>query len=213
MHQEDIASSIRERFNALKEQRKAALATADDILEEMKRLRAAFRALSGESPDPEVEAMVAEAEKDSAARKKPRSGKPTMKPEDVRSCLYEVLLFGPLDGKEVQRRVGEIVTGRGLSRKGLHFTIARELRKLPDFEEAEGKWNVRTRETGIDALVHRVRSILEDGGPMAEPRIRERVGELHTDANGNLEKYLTRALRQGPFEFNGAKWGVAEATS
>ncbi|MEM7261453.1 MAG: hypothetical protein AAF488_05635, partial [Planctomycetota bacterium] len=69
MHQEDIASSIRDRFTALKEQRKAALATADAILDEMKRLRAAYRALSGESPDPEVEAAVAEAENESAPRR------------------------------------------------------------------------------------------------------------------------------------------------
>ena len=179
----------------------------------MKRLRAAYRALSGESPDPEVEAVVAEAENEAASRKRSRAGKPTMKPEDVRSCLYEVLLFGPLDAKEVQRRVGEIATGRGLSRKGLHFTIARELRKLPDFDEVDGLWHVTSRDTGMEALVGRVGSILEDTGPMAEPRIRERIGELHADANGNLEKYLTRALRLGPFEFNGAKWGLADVSA
>ncbi|MEM7263307.1 MAG: hypothetical protein AAF488_15065, partial [Planctomycetota bacterium] len=149
------------------------------------------------------------AENESAPRR-PKAGKPTMKPEDVRTSLYEVLLFGPLEQKEVQRRVGEIATGRDLSRKGLHFTIARELKKGPYFEEVDGQWSLRSRETGIDALTVRIRLILQDSGPLAEPKIRDAISEVHSDESGQLEKLLTRALRNGPFEFNGAKWGVVE---
>lgn len=208
---DEIRMSIKERFRSLKEQRKAALATADAILEEMKRLKVAYQALNGE--DASFEAMVGDAmaptpkEEDSAPERRKEH---TLNGDEVRDALHEVLLFGPLTEEEIKEQVGAIAKEKGRSRKGLHWVIGRALRKGDDFEEATGdKWKVKSpRET---ALLPRVRTLLQELGPLTEPKLRAKIEEIHPKSEAILDKLLNRTLRSGPFEFNGAQWTLVPA--
>lgn len=209
MMSDEIRMSIQERFSALKEQRKAALSTAEAILEEMKRLKGAYHALNGE--DAAFDAMVGEAMTPAPAEGKPASDRKkehTLNGDEVREALHEVLLFGSLTEAEIKAHIGVIAKEKGRSRKGLHWVIGRALRKGDEFEPDGEAW--RAKAPRESALLPRVRNLLQELGPMTEPKLKEKIEEIHPKSEAVVEKLLPRTLRAGPFEFNGAQWTVQQ---
>lgn len=212
---EEIIDAMRERFHTLKRQREAALTTADNLYEEMKRIRSAWQVLVGKmevgADLPETREGLAQAAAETAQQGKPArasEGPGHLKLDEVRSLLQEILVEGPLTVAELRERIGAVATERKLSRKGLHFTIGHAL-KRGEFEQDGERWKLRKSVSAGLALAARVRRVLKDQGALTQPQLRDRIAE-ETNADPlqrqELEHRLGEVLRQESFEFNGAKW-------
>lgn len=214
LQHDELQESIKKRFIVLKAQRKTALETAADMLTEMKRLKLAYRALSGDEAlegGDSGPALPQSPTRNETARKPARKKEPTLDRESVRQALHEVLLFGALGDSVIRERVGEIARRRGATRLGLHWTIRNALKAYPEFEQHEDGWVLNNpQESG---LIPRVRSVLEELGPLPEPKIQAKIEEESPNAADTLNKLLHRTLKAGPFEFRDAKWSVTASQS
>ena len=205
---DEITTSIRQRFKALKSQHRALLETADTIYEEMKRLRSAYFALTGKE-DQETEMADEGARRSQSERRTQQAGKSTLPPEEIRGLIRQVLAEQSLTESEIRTAVGEIVSERDASRKGLHFVVRGELAKSGDFLEADGRWSLKPVELSKEQLIERVRDVLGELGPLSQPSLIESLRDREPAASQGLEAPLKKALLDGPFEFNGAKWELA----
>lgn len=107
MQQDELARSIKDRFLA-------ALQTASTILEEMKRLKLAHDALSGNEVSEIGEDKPSESPSPAEAPpKRTRKMKPTLSRDDVREVLREILRSAPLSEKIVREKVGAFAKEQG----------------------------------------------------------------------------------------------------